>query len=79
MREIRYSKRSGYIKQHEFVKGANLHDAHGQRLIHSGEGTKILEEFIGVEQELEINGIFGTDFEEDEDDSMIIDNCMIIK
>lgn len=71
-----YFKRSGYIEQHEFVKGANLHDAHVQRLIHSGKGRIFLEEFIGVEQELEINGMFGTDFE---DDSMIIDNCMIIK
>ena len=67
----------GLIDHQEFTKGADLHDLHGRHIpvsIKPPTSTVV----VGIEDEIEIDGISGADFEEDEDDSMIIDGCVVV-
>jgi len=79
LREIRYFKKSSLIKNTEFTKGAELHDLHstsvGPTLTPAAQMTA---SYLGTPDDIDIDGIAGFDFEEDEDDSMIIDDCTMV-
>jgi len=81
LREIRYFKNTKSIKDVEFTKGAELHDLHATTMSKSslhmspaaGEPA-----YRGAVDEIIIDGITEGDFEEDKDDSMIVDGCVMV-
>jgi hypothetical protein len=68
LREIRYSKKSSHIEHREYTKHADLHDLHNRStsLLHS---KPVPKEFLGHEDEIDIDGISAEDYVEDEDES----------
>jgi hypothetical protein len=73
--EIRYSKKSGSFDHPEFVKGAEIHhDLHSPSQQQLAVTTDP-EQVIGNGDGIDIDGILGVDFEEDEDDTRLVDGC----
>jgi len=78
LREIRYSKKAVLYQSRPFIRGADLHELHN---IINPEGNAVVagpQKFLGTEDEIDIDGISGVDFEEDEDDSQFVDGCFLI-
>lgn len=77
LREIRYSKKSVLHQNWPFIRGADLHELHNV----TPKGIAVVadpETFLGTEDEIDIDGISGVDFEEDEDDLQFVDGCFLI-
>jgi hypothetical protein len=77
LREVRYFKKSNFIENLEYTKGADLHDLYGK--------SRVIEHFTdenvtyqGADEEIEIDGIFEEDFEENEHDTLIVDGSFMI-
>jgi hypothetical protein len=77
LREIRYNKRKVLKKNSEFTKGADLHSLDGGNNAPVYQ-TVSAENYIGVPDEIDLDGIAGADYEEDEEDSKIFDCCMMV-
>ena len=76
LREIRYSKKRGFIDHQEFTKGADLHELHGPK---KATSIELLPSALAIRiDDIEIDGLSGADFEEDEDDSMLLDGCVVV-
>jgi len=75
LREIRYIKKINIVKDIDYTKKADLHNLHA-KVIH----RSITREptYIGTADEIEVKGISGADFEEDRDDTTIVDGCVIV-
>jgi hypothetical protein len=78
LREIRYFKRDGSTRQTEYTKGAVLHGLDSDISLVAEQTGDHEPNFLGVEDEIEIQGLAGEDFAEDEDDSMIIDGFIMV-
>jgi hypothetical protein len=76
LREIRYFKKTKSTRDLEFARGADLHDLHGGTSIRHYTSSETI--YLGTPDEIEIDGISGRDYEEDEDDSNIIGGCVIV-
>ena len=77
LREIRYSKKSGFIDNNEHTKGADLHHVHSHKLSNTNLNRTDSKEFLGIEDEIEIDGISGVDLDEDKD-SKVVDGCVMV-
>ena len=77
LREIRYFKKDSSTRDTEFTKGADLHHRHGKTRV---EVRPAVEDgpYLGTAEEIEIAGMDVKDFEEDEDDSMVVDGCVMV-
>ena len=79
LREIRYYKKTNSIRDAEFIKGAELHDLHAKSVIPTlPPAGEMITPYLGTPEEIDIDDIAGLDFEEDEDDSMIVEDCIMI-
>jgi hypothetical protein len=76
LREIRYAKKSSRVDHREYTKHADLHDLQ-HRSAYIPPKT-VPKEFMGREDEIEIEGMSGEDYVEDEDDSMLLGECIIL-
>lgn len=78
LREIRYSKKTKVANDRDFAKSADLHGLNDRRVI---QRTAVTEErnFLGTIDEIEVEGLAGLDFEEDQEDTRIIDGCVIVQ
>ena len=79
LREIRYFKKNDLIRDSVFTKGAELHDLHAKSVIPTLTlAGDTIAPYLGTPNEIDIDNIAGSDFEEDEDDSMIVDGCVMV-
>ena len=78
LREVRYFKAHGLTTDTEYTKGAELHDLHGFRN-HSPDAPLKEPTYLGVEDEIEVEGLFLEDYEEDDFDSEVLDDCILIR
>lgn len=77
LREVRYFKAHGLTTDTEYTKGAELHDLHTPRNYSSSPGLQE-PNYSGVEDEIEIEGLACEDYEEDDFDSEVLDNCILV-
>lgn len=78
LREVRYFKKDNSITDVEFTKGAELHDLNG-KVGHVALQARFKDKtYLGTEDEIDVDGIVGEDYEEDEYDAMIVDGCIMI-
>lgn len=77
LREVRYFKKDDFIKDMEFVKGAELHGLYGNIRLSAQPSTKEVT-YIGTEDEIDVDGIVGEDFEDDETDTIAVEGCFMI-
>jgi hypothetical protein len=77
LREVRYFKKDNSTTDMEFTKGATLHDLDGSR--YASVSPSVTDtSYLGNDDEIEIDGIAGEDFEEDEEDTVIVDGCIMV-
>jgi hypothetical protein len=76
LREIRHSKKTDLAKDVEYTKNADLHDLHGKNVIHHSIARE--PTYIGTVDEIELEGISVADFEEDRDNTTIVDGCVMV-
>jgi hypothetical protein len=67
LREVRYSKKDTVTRDIEFTKGADLHSLYGNNFRHL-RGSFKEATYLGTGDEIDIDGIFGEDFEDDDFD-----------
>jgi hypothetical protein len=77
LREIRYWKKTKIWKDHAYTRGAELAN------LDSGESIATIVpepevKYVGTEDEIEVEGIAGMDFIEDEEDTRSEDGCIIV-
>jgi hypothetical protein len=77
LREIRYWKKTKTWKDLAFTRGAEL--------AHLGSGENIAAivpepevKYVGTDDDIDIEGIAGMDFIEDEEDTQFEDGCIIV-
>lgn len=77
LREVRYFKKTKSAKDFDYTKDADLHDISTNKIT----PLPVVPEtkYIGSVDEIEIDGIAGVDFEEDEHDTEIVDGCIIVE
>lgn len=74
LHEIRYFTKDNSIRQFDYTKGADLHDRQKPVYISS----KVDEKYLGIPEEIDIDGIAREDFEENTKDAKIIDGCVMV-
>lgn len=77
LREVRYYKKDNTIKDTEFTKGAQLHALYGNSNF-GGQPIIQDESYEGTEEEIDVDGIFGEDFEEDEHDTRRVGGYIVV-
>jgi len=78
LQEIRYFKKNGFIENYSFTRGADLHDLDNHDSQDRDAECDVLEKYQGVKDEIEVEGISGYDFEDNEDDSVLVDGCIML-
>ena len=76
LREVRYYKSS--FSDFDFTKGAELHCLY--TTVSSISVRPVVKEptYVGKEDEVDIDGLFKSDFEEDEIDTRVVDGCIMV-
>ena len=71
-------RRRSSIRIGRLSEVSDLHELHN---IINPEGNAVVAgppKFLGTEDEIDVDGISGVDFAEDEDDSQFVDGCFLI-
>jgi hypothetical protein len=74
LREIRYFTKDNSIRQFDYTQGADLHGRQEPVYI----ASKVDEKYVGIPEEIDVDGIAGEDFEENTKDAKIIDGCVMV-
>lgn len=74
LREVRYFKKDGSITDLQFTKGAQLHNLYAE----APEVCFKEARYYGEQNEIDVEGIVGEDYEEEKFDTVLIDGCIMV-
>jgi hypothetical protein len=78
IREVRYFKKGDTVAASDYTKGAELHGLYAtSRVVEPCADKNVTYE--GADYEIDIDGVSEEDFEENESDTTIVDDCFMIK